>query len=125
LYCFEPLEPKPESKNGAFTVDGARALAEMVSGLFPVDNPTIIVLAYERYGEPAQNALLKLFEESPRNVWISLLYNPETTILPTIVSRATNLTKSSPFSEQASILGLRQKLNFKSNNPPSESTSKI
>lgn len=110
IYCFEPLEPKPKSKNAAFTIDGARALQEMVTGVFASQKSTIIVLAYAKYGEEAQNALLKTLEESPSNVYICVLYTPETIIIPTIASRSFDLFASSPFADKTTVDDFRQKM---------------
>ncbi len=112
IYCFEPLEPKPTSKTGAFSVDGARALGEMVQGLFQGALPTVIVLAYPRYTEPAQNAILKVLEESPSWITICLLYTADTTLLSTVESRTVDIIGSSPLGEQTSNARTSQKLTF-------------
>lgn len=110
IYCFDPLEPKPKSKNGAFTVDGARELSGMVSGIFAANRPVVVVLAYPKYGEEAQNALLKTLEESPSNITICWLYTGDVSLLTTILSRTVDVSASSPFFEKASINDIRQKM---------------
>ncbi len=47
----------------------------------------VIVIAAQRYRNEAQNALLKLLEEPPRNIVFILIAPTKTALLPTILSR--------------------------------------
>lgn len=79
----------------AITVGEVREIIRE-TGLVPVDGERIVfVLSHaERMQAPAQNALLKVFEEPPRGVVIFLLTEARRALLPTVRSRGQAITLS-------------------------------
>ena len=75
-----------------FSVDDARKLMD-VAVAAPLGDSKAIIVSTERFFHEAQNALLKLFEEPPRNVTLILVVPSEGVLLPTLRSRLTALPK--------------------------------
>jgi len=72
---------------GLFAVEDARKVADLsASAPFSGDYKVIIISAGRAYHE-AQNALLKIFEEPPRGVYIFLVLPSLGGLLPTLRSR--------------------------------------
>ncbi len=63
-----------------------------------LDSKIYIIKDAEKLTEPAQNALLKIFEEGPRNVYFILLTANSASLLPTVRSRAPEM-KTEVFSD--------------------------
>lgn len=68
-----------------FTIDLSRAILKECS--MTSENIKYIVLLGNSYKVEAQNSLLKLVEETPRNVVIYILANNKNVVLPTLLSR--------------------------------------
>ncbi len=79
----------------AITVGEVRGIIHE-TGLVPVDGERIVfVLNHaEKMQPPAQNALLKVFEEPPQGVVIFLLTEARRALLPTVRSRGQTITLS-------------------------------
>lgn len=79
----------------AITVGEVREIIRE-TGMVPVDGERIVfVLSHaERMQAPAQNALLKVFEEPPAGVVIFLLTEARRALLPTVRSRGQSITLS-------------------------------
>ncbi len=72
---------------GLFSVEDARRVSELAAGApFAGDYKVIIITASRVYHE-AQNALLKLFEEPPRETYLFLVLPTLGSLLPTLRSR--------------------------------------
>ena len=79
---------------GLFSVDNARSVLDVATGApFSGEYKVIIITASRAYHE-AQNALLKLFEEPPKNTYIFFILPSLGGILPTLRSRVAILSNS-------------------------------
>ena len=87
--CADVYEIEP--KNGRKTI-GIEAVREIRSTAFIMPNDSDIKAYIIRYADTmtvqAQNAILKLFEEPPRNVYFMLLVENAASLLATVRSRA-------------------------------------
>jgi hypothetical protein len=78
-------------RHGLLTVEDARKVFEVAaSAPFAGENKVIIIAASRAYHE-AQNALLKLFEEPPKNTYLFLVLPTLGSLLPTLRSRVQEL----------------------------------
>ena len=74
----------PEDYENFLIIQAKLALRE---SYISVASTKYIILAAARFSVDAQNALLKVLEEPPKNIIFIILTNSKTTILPTIFSR--------------------------------------
>jgi len=74
----------PEDYENFLILQAKQALRE---AYISVASTKYIILAAARFSIDAQNALLKVLEEPPKNIIFIILTNSKTTILPTIFSR--------------------------------------
>ena len=74
----------PEDYENFLIAEAKLALRE---SYISVSSTKHIILAAARFSIDAQNALLKVLEEPPKNIIFIILTNSKTTILPTIFSR--------------------------------------
>lgn len=93
----------------AVTIGEVRELIHE-TGMVPVDGARMVFLlcGAERMQAPAQNALLKIFEEPPAGVVIFLLTDSNRSLLPTVRSRGQRITLSGASEEELLAL-LRKK----------------
>lgn len=70
-----------------FLIDNSRALID--EAYIASEKEKYLIAVANRYRDEAQNALLKVFEEPPRNIKIVLIAPRKSIFLPTIRSRAT------------------------------------
>lgn len=61
---------------------------DFISNCYDINYPTCFVLDGDNITDKEYNALLKLFEEPPNNIWIILLVTELSSMLPTVVNRA-------------------------------------
>lgn len=97
-------------------VDSVRELIRE-AGLIPIEGERSVYLISraERMQPPAQNALLKIFEEPPPGVTIILLTESRRALLPTVRSRGQRITLSGLSDEQ-----LRERLHRQEPRAPAE-----
>src|SRR6185295_2675943 len=74
-------------RQGLFSVDDARRLADIAYAAPVGENGKAIIVSLTRVFHEAQNALLKLFEEPPRDVTLILVVPTEGLLLATLRSR--------------------------------------
>jgi DNA polymerase III delta prime subunit len=72
---------------GLFSVDDARRVLDVAASAPFVGDYKVIIIAASRAYHEAQNALLKLFEEPPRETYIFLILPTLGGLLPTLRSR--------------------------------------
>lgn len=77
---------------GLLSVEDARRVIELASGVPFVGDTKAIVIAADRAYHEAQNALLKLFEEPPRGTHLFLVMPNMGGLLPTLRSRVVELS---------------------------------
>ncbi|HEY0010584.1 MAG TPA: hypothetical protein VGB97_01560 [Candidatus Paceibacterota bacterium] len=73
-----------------FSVEEARHLTDIAMAA-PIEGHKVIVIATTRFFHEAQNALLKLFEEPPKDVTLILVLPSGGMLLPTLRSRLASL----------------------------------
>lgn len=103
------IEIKPEKKTSAIKIESIRDLNEPVY-LSPQlgFHRVVIIKSAEKMNSAASNALLKLLEEPPDNVYFILQATQLSTILPTVISRCQiwRITdKSASYQELNDLLG--------------------
>ncbi|MBO7209026.1 MAG: hypothetical protein J6V58_04730 [Clostridia bacterium] len=82
----------PSKKTASLSVDAVRnATADMYLKPFVADKSVYVIPHGETMSIPAQNALLKTFEEPPRYCVIIIITDNYEELLPTIRSRAVNI----------------------------------
>lgn len=80
---------------GLFSVEDARRVSELAaSAPFTGEHKVVIISASRAYHE-AQNSLLKLFEEPPRETYLFLVLPTLGSLLPTLRSRVQEISLSS------------------------------
>jgi hypothetical protein len=79
-----------------FSVNEARALQGFAAGAPTKGEHRVIIVSAARLFGPAQNALLKLFEEPPAHLTLILIVPADGTLLPTMRSRVMPLPQSGP-----------------------------
>jgi hypothetical protein len=72
---------------GLFSVDDARALKNIAELSNPGGGPKALIISVERMFHESQNALLKLFEEPPKDTYLFLIVPSEGILLQTLRSR--------------------------------------
>lgn len=83
----------PEGKSGVHTIDSIRSLIDLVyRAPFESKRKVFVLHSIERMQPAASNALLKTLEEPLLDTHLILLTNDARQILPTILSRCTQLT---------------------------------
>ncbi|WP_236103567.1 DNA polymerase III subunit delta' [Campylobacter armoricus] len=90
LRFFIPKNPDLELRLNDLTYDKnaqATARAIMKESYIAESNAKIIVILAKTFREEAQNFLLKLFEEPPKNVYFIIVAPSKNVFLPTILSR--------------------------------------
>jgi len=109
-YCFDNFINNNDAKaDKTFKIDDAREFSSMIHTLFNKQNTIIVVLAYNQYTEEAQSALLKTLEETLSNIYICLIFTPETKLLSTISSRTIAISESSLKKEKNMFYHFSQK----------------
>jgi DNA polymerase-3 subunit delta' len=84
LHSTRVIENEDEGKNEFLLKEAKKAIKEA----YIASNETkYIILCGESFGIPAQNSLLKVLEEPPRNIIFILVTTSKNSILPTILSR--------------------------------------
>jgi DNA polymerase III delta prime subunit len=83
------------ARYGLFSVEDARKVAELASGAPFVGEHKVVIIAASRAYHEAQNALLKLFEEPPRETYLFLILPSLGGLLPTLRSRVHILSYAS------------------------------
>ena len=76
---------KNEEDNDTFLI--AHAKMALKESYISVSQTKYILLSASRFSIDAQNSLLKVLEEPPKNIIFIIITNSKTTILPTIFSR--------------------------------------
>ncbi len=82
------------SYEGLFPIDHARRIITFASQAPVEGNKKLIVIAAGRFYVPAQNALLKLFEEPSEGTTLILIVPVEGMLLPTLRSRLIELPRA-------------------------------
>lgn len=81
------------TRHGLFSVDDARATRAMAERAPLTGDIKVLVIATGRIFHEAQNALLKLFEEPPKGVFLIVVVPSKGMLLPTLRSRIIDLPK--------------------------------
>ncbi len=76
---------------GLFSVADARRIFDLATGASFVGEYKVLIIAVSRMYHEAQNALLKIFEEPPKGVYLFLILPTFGGLLPTLRSRVTVL----------------------------------
>ena len=79
-------------KYGLLSVEDARRVTELAAGKAFVGDTKVVIIAASRAYHEAQNALLKLFEESPQGVYLFFVLPSLGGLLPTLRSRVQALS---------------------------------
>ncbi|MCA9390135.1 hypothetical protein KC571_01920 [candidate division WWE3 bacterium] len=88
------------NENGSITIDTIRSLKEWAYlKPFSQDEKIAVIVDAQQTTIEAQNALLKLLEEPPRQTILLLHIDDEKNVLPTILSRCEHITALTEFSE--------------------------
>lgn len=80
-----PVFSFPEEEGSDFLIEDAHAL--IAHAYIASSEPKYCLIAARKFGDAAQNALLKLLEEPPHNVVFIVIASSKTALLPTIRSR--------------------------------------